>query len=596
VNVAYVSSLSSVVTGNELPLSTTALQRLSMESSKNVTLGAPVTVNTALEFIEGILYLGDYHLTLAPSATVTGVPGDSTMIVTNGTGELRKQFTAAGSFLFPVGDSVDTDNYSPASITLTGGTFGPSAVVGVRVTNAKHPQNTGAAAFINRYWSVSSGDLTGFNCNLVLTYADGDVVEPEAAMGLMDWDGATWTQIGTVNTATNELSGTVSVFSEYTGMPTATTVSLFNGWNLLSVPVQAEDMSTTSLFPTAATFAYAYQSGYQRRDTLRHGRGYWVKFNGDQAQALDGTPVAIDTVDVFTGWNMVGAPGLPISAGDVVPVATTLKSGFFSYDPGYNVADTLFPGKGYWIKVDANGQLILGGSGSMMPAQRPSMEDASSVTIENGTGGGQTLYFGSMLPLAAEVSELPPPPPSGSFDARFASGRRIEIIPAHASGNTYPIMISAGSPAVTISWNLKGTEKDRVQIFAGNRNVSSGSASGSAVLDAGSLSGESVKLVLSAGKEIPKEFSLGQNYPNPFNPTTAIRFGLPSAGNVTMDVFNAIGQKITTLIQGKQLAAGFHSVEWNASGVPSGVYLYKLTLVNGTESPMTAVRKMLLMK
>jgi hypothetical protein len=116
------------------------------------------------------------------------------------------------------------------------------------------------------------------------------------------------------------------------------------------------------------------------------------------------------------------------------------------------------------------------------------------------------------------------------------------------------------------------------------------------VLDAGSLSGESVKLVLSAGKEIPKEFSLGQNYPNPFNPTTAIRFGLPSAGNVTMDVFNAIGQKITTLIQGKQLAAGFHSVEWNASGVPSGVYLYKLTLVNGTESPMTAVRKMLLMK
>jgi hypothetical protein len=74
----------------------------------------------------------------------------------------------------------------------------------------------------------------------------------------------------------------------------------------------------------------------------------------------------------------------------------------------------------------------------------------------------------------------------------------------------------------------------------------------------------------------PEAFALMQNYPNPFNPTTRIEFSLPYAGFVTLDVIDMLGRKVTTLIS-KKLTAGTHAVGWNAIGAASGVYLYRLT-------------------
>ncbi len=74
---------------------------------------------------------------------------------------------------------------------------------------------------------------------------------------------------------------------------------------------------------------------------------------------------------------------------------------------------------------------------------------------------------------------------------------------------------------------------------------------------------------------IPNTFSLSQNYPNPFNPTTTIRFNLPKAVNVTLSVYNVMGQKVATLVSG-ELNSGVHRVEWNAADLPSGMYIYRL--------------------
>ncbi len=89
---------------------------------------------------------------------------------------------------------------------------------------------------------------------------------------------------------------------------------------------------------------------------------------------------------------------------------------------------------------------------------------------------------------------------------------------------------------------------------------------------------------------IPAEFSLVQNYPNPFNPSTTINFNMPTSGSVKIVVFNTLGQEVTTLVNGYQ-EAGFHSVNFNASQLTSGIYFYQMEAGN-----FKSVKKMILAK
>ena len=81
---------------------------------------------------------------------------------------------------------------------------------------------------------------------------------------------------------------------------------------------------------------------------------------------------------------------------------------------------------------------------------------------------------------------------------------------------------------------------------------------------------------LTLGDEKPTEFRLDQNYPNPFNPSTTIRYGLPTRSYVTVSIFNTLGQKVATLLEGEQ-EAGYHDLRFEASELSSGMYLYRLT-------------------
>ncbi len=94
---------------------------------------------------------------------------------------------------------------------------------------------------------------------------------------------------------------------------------------------------------------------------------------------------------------------------------------------------------------------------------------------------------------------------------------------------------------------------------------------------------------------LPAEFSLEQNFPNPFNPTTVIKFGLKVDSKVSLKIYNILGQEIATLINGT-MNAGFQRVEFKASYLSSGVYLYRIE-ANGVDgSNYVDVKKMMLLK
>ncbi len=88
----------------------------------------------------------------------------------------------------------------------------------------------------------------------------------------------------------------------------------------------------------------------------------------------------------------------------------------------------------------------------------------------------------------------------------------------------------------------------------------------------------------------PLTFTLGQNYPNPFNPSTIIKYGIPEAGNVKLTVYNPVGEEVAVLVNG-YVEAGHYEVTFNASNLPSGMYLYKLESPNSVK-----IKKMLLLK
>ncbi len=89
---------------------------------------------------------------------------------------------------------------------------------------------------------------------------------------------------------------------------------------------------------------------------------------------------------------------------------------------------------------------------------------------------------------------------------------------------------------------------------------------------------------------IPQAFALSQNYPNPFNPTTEIKYALPRDAQVRLEIYNLLGQKVATLVDEYQ-GVGYRSVRWDARGLASGVYLYRLEAGN-----FTAVKKLVVIK
>jgi hypothetical protein len=106
----------------------------------------------------------------------------------------------------------------------------------------------------------------------------------------------------------------------------------------------------------------------------------------------------------------------------------------------------------------------------------------------------------------------------------------------------------------------------------------------------GMLTSSIITGIKNSSSGLPINYTLMQNYPNPFNPSTSIQFALPKEGRVSMKIFNILGKRIATLLDGFQ-SAGYHEVTVNLDSFSSGIYFYQMRVGSFIET-----KKMMLMK
>jgi hypothetical protein len=329
-------------------------------------------------------------------------------------------------------------------------------------------------------------------------------------------------------------------------------------------------MSVSSLFPDAVPPAYGFNNGYVSATTLSVGKGYWLKFPGAKTYSITGTAVRPTNIGVSAGWNIIGAFDFDYATASITPLSLVV-SPYYGYSNGYAAATTLTSGKGYWVKTSSAGTLSLQPPSGNLVGKLGAVigqTNISSVAIEikDNTGNSCVLY----LAEGGEVSELPPLPPHGVFDVRFASNGIVENI---GVGRHEILLSSVVYPLKVV---VRGTNGKELWIDGGL-----GSAMESERLEEGrevTIVQNLSRIVLSEKRvtaDIPRQYELSQNYPNPFNPTTVIRFALPEAGRVHLSLFNVLGEKVAELVDGER-GPGNHQVEFNAGGIPSGMYFYRL--------------------
>ncbi len=324
--------------------------------------------------------------------------------------------------------------------------------------------------------------------------------------------------------------------------------------------------------------------------------GYWIKVKPSCTLTLKlcGAAVTSGVIPIYQGWNLVSYwPTSPLAPGDALRSLGSLVIGAWGFDgaikvyqPGmteFNTLDSLRTFFGYWVKVTDASMLIY--PGFAPPTVAPATPGGRTVAGVTPTRDWLSLYGesitldGAAIPDGAEITAY-------TVDG-VACGKGV-----YTNGllKFMPVYGRDGSDAATKLYAASG---DEIQVYVnGQRTYPTIKWEGA---------GQPVRLARlstsSSGSDgdMPRSFSLAQNFPNPFNPSTTIGFSLPTASNVTIEIFNVKGERVTTLVSGP-IAAGNHSIVWNgvdASGSPvaSGVYLYRLHAGSFIET-----RKMILLK
>ena len=466
---------------------------------------------------------------------------------------------------------------------------------------------------IFRYFTVVPAVDTGLDASVAFTYDTSEVsLSGQNESTLQLWnspsDSGNWNVLSSsLNTHQHTLTATGVHDLEYVtasdmahplGSSGFTYYASAN-WNLISIPVTLTDYCKATLFPTACSKAFSYQgTGYVQKDTLKNMTGFWLKFPSPETITVDGLNRTTDTATVSDRWNMIGSISTAVARTSIIQNPSgVVKSNYFGYNGStYVIADTLYPGKGYWVKTTGDGKLILTNQQAMVQEQTvispmEAIKEYNSLTVTDKSGNQQALYFGEDVDgnIDSSFYDMPPIMPEVAFDVRFGSGRFVERYSQFHERENFAIVLRSVGYPITIDWNIRST---------GNRNFTL-TGLGQTIRGRGhtTLTREVplLGLFIERQNSVPSSFFLSDNYPNPFNPSTKFEVGIPKTTFMEVAIFDVLGQKVRKIFSGEK-EAGTYTFEWNGSTddhYPAGGGIYFMRV---TGNGFTATHKIALVK
>lgn len=474
--------------------------------------------------------------------------------------------------------NVSTDKRVGISIRcLTDATVQLDNSAGFRMLTS--PVDTNYAMFLDQIWTQG------------MSNADSDQGDPN----VWTWDTNTgaWSAVSDLDTEL--IAGTailVYIFNDrdYDGTPNTSAPSLYiggslgtgdvtpiinpsaSGFTLLGNPYNKEiDIDNVSKSNLASTI-------YIWDPTANSGSGEWEEWNGSSGDISGGV------VPAFQGFFVQTTSGTPSLTFDYSN-DTTATSG--SYYGKVNVAESsnirlLLSGEGMassmWLQIDEQGSL-----NEVLDRDARKLRSLNSDYAQLATSKAGELLSIAVLPKTDDEYTIPVSidvTKSGDFtlmatDFNIPDGYKLTF---NDNVNNESIEIKNDfSYQMKLNQSIqKQAVKSPLEMVAGDFNIQATATN----TDDYTITVQKVASLSNEGDvEAPSKLNLWQNYPNPFNPTTEISFDLPNEGNVRLVVYDMLGRKIAVLVD-EVRKVGNYKLTFDASGLSSGIYIYRLETGN----------------
>jgi hypothetical protein len=355
------------------------------------------------------------------------------------------------------------------------------------------------------------------------------------------------------------------------------------------------------------------------------GKAYWVITSQDRNIDFGkGRSMAPERqkVNIEPGWNQIADPFAFAVAWDTIYAASGRPEGIQKpsvFENSYLPVDILRPYQGYFIynPTDAEIDLVFppvaaSETASAQLARRTTLAD-DRWQIQISATADHAIDDYNFLGVAADAEaewdkyDFPEPPPIGQYISlyfpqsdwsRFANRYTTSYVADGGGVLSWNMQVETNVPDVEAELVFAGMQSlptgyaamlvdDKLQV---RQNLSvepvyrfpTGSSGTSKTLAVFVGEAESLHSAATTGINVPQTYQLSQNFPNPFNPSTAIRFGLPEPNQVTIRIYDLLGQEVVTLLDEVYKPTGYHTVNWRGTNdyghpVASGMYLYRIT-------------------